>query len=82
MKILPQRTHNNLETKRSTKKFSRIEIPSEYSFKFSQDMEDVTYSIAFVTCHGATSNNTGHYFCEILDFNTGIWWRCDDDTIT
>ena len=24
----------------------------------------------------------GHYLCDILDFNTGIWWCCDDDNIT
>ena len=23
---------------------------------------------------------SGHYYCDILDFNTGIWWRFDDDT--
>ena len=24
----------------------------------------------------------GHYFCDVLDYNTGTWWNCDDATIT
>ena len=23
----------------------------------------------------------GHYVCDVLDYNTGTWWNCDDDTI-
>ena len=23
-----------------------------------------------------------HYFCDVLDYNTVIWWNCDDETIT
>ena len=26
--------------------------------------------------------DSGHYACDILDYNTGTWWNCDDDTIT
>ena len=45
-------------------------------------MEDATYSVVSVNYNNKTSNNTDHYFCDILDFNTGILWHCDDDTIT
>ena len=24
----------------------------------------------------------GHYICDMLDYNTVIWWSCDDETIT
>ena len=24
----------------------------------------------------------GHYVCDILDYITGTWWSCNDDTIT
>ena len=24
--------------------------------------------------------DSGHYVCDVLDYNTGTWWRCDDDT--
>ena len=24
----------------------------------------------------------GQYFCDVLDYNTGKWWNCDDETIT
>ena len=23
-----------------------------------------------------------YYVCDVLDYNTGTWWNCDDDTIT
>ena len=26
--------------------------------------------------------DSGHYVCDILDYNTGTWWRCDDEIIT
>ena len=26
--------------------------------------------------------DSGHYLCDILDYNTGTWWNCDDETIT
>ena len=24
----------------------------------------------------------GHYICDILDYSTGTWWKCDDEIIT
>ena len=45
-------------------------------------MADITYSPVSVNYHDGTSNNTRHYLCEKLDFNTGILWRCDDYKIT
>ena len=24
----------------------------------------------------------GHYYSDILDFNTYVWWRCDDENTT
>ena len=26
--------------------------------------------------------NKGHYVCDVLDYNTGTWWNCDDKKIT
>ena len=45
-------------------------------------MEDVTYSLVYINYHDGTSIRTGHYLCDIFDFNTGILWCCDDDNIT
>ena len=35
-------------------------------------MEDVTYYLVSINYHDGASNNTGRYFCDILDLNTGI----------
>ena len=24
----------------------------------------------------------GHYVCDVLDYNTGTWWKCDDEIVT
>ena len=24
----------------------------------------------------------GHYICDVLDYSTGTWWKCDDEIIT
>ena len=32
--------------------------------------------------HDGYSTRSGNYYCDILYFNTGIWWRYDDNTIT
>ena len=26
--------------------------------------------------------DTGHYVCDVLDYNIGTWWNCDDEKIT
>ena len=31
--------------------------------------------------HYGNSLDSGHYFSDIFDVNTGIWWHCDDDEI-
>ena len=32
--------------------------------------------------HNSNSMSSGHYYCDILYFNTRIWWRCDGETVT
>ena len=24
----------------------------------------------------------GHYVCDVLEYNTGTWWNCDNETIS
>ena len=24
----------------------------------------------------------GHYICDVLDYSTGTWWKCDDEIVT
>ena len=42
----------------------------------------VTYTPFYENYHDEDSMITGRYFCDILDFNTGIWWSCYDDNRT
>ena len=31
--------------------------------------------------HYGDSLNCGHYFSDVFDFKTGIWWHCDDSNV-
>ena len=39
----------------------------------------IIFSIKF---HIVNDMDKVNYVCDVLDYNTGTWWKCDDDTIT
>ena len=41
--------------------------------------DEIPYTIVSLIMHAGSSLDTGHYYSDILGFNTGIWWHCDDD---
>ena len=43
---------------------------------------EVLYIIVSVNLHIGNGMDKGHYVCDILDYNTGTWWNCDDAIIT
>ena len=42
---------------------------------------EVIYMIVSINLHIGNNMDKGHYVCVVLDYNTGTWWNCDDDTI-
>ena len=50
--------------------------------RFPEEKEDVHYSLISGIIHECNSIGSSHYCCDVLDFNTAIWWRCDDETVT
>ena len=44
--------------------------------------EKMLYAVVSLIMYMVYSFDCGHYYSEIFDFNTGIWWHCDDDEIT
>ena len=74
LRILLQRKQYHWHTQISTKINPGIEIPSEYLYNFTQDTEDVTYTLVPVNYRDGTSMRTVNYLGEILEFYTGIWW--------
>ena len=40
------------------------------------------YIIVSIKLHIGNDMDKGYYVCDVLDYNTGTWWNCDDETIT
>ena len=49
---------------------------------FPDKHPEVLYIIVSIKLHICNDLDKGHYVCDILDYNTGIWWNYDDETIT
>ena len=42
---------------------------------------EVIYILIYIKLYIGNDMDKGHYVCDVLDYNTGTWWNCDDDTI-
>ena len=49
---------------------------------FQDKHAEVVYILVFIKMHIGNDMNSGHYICDVLYYNTGTWWNCDDGTIT
>ena len=49
---------------------------------FPDKHPEVIYIFVSIKLHIGNDMNKGRYFCDVLDYNTGTWWNCDDETIT
>ena len=49
---------------------------------FSDKPPKVLYIIVSIKLNIGNDMDKGHFLCDVLDYNTGTWWNCDDDTIT
>ena len=49
---------------------------------FSGSHDEVVYIMASIKLHVGRDTDSDHYICDVLDYNTGTWWKCDYDIIT
>ena len=49
---------------------------------FSGKHQGVVYILVSIKLHIGNDMDSGHYVCDLLDYNIGTWCICDDDTIT
>ena len=61
---------------------TKIALPAHYSVYFTDKHHKELYIIVSIKLHIGNDLDKGHYVCDILDYNTGIWWNYDDETIT
>ena len=43
---------------------------------------EVLYILVSIKLHIGNDIDMGHCVCDVLYYNTGTWWNCDDATIT
>ena len=49
---------------------------------FSGKHDEVVYILVSIKLHVRKDMDSGHYICDVLDYNSGTWCNCDDDAIT
>ena len=81
LRISLQRTEYNVETESFCKNKTKIALSAQY-FLSRPNNPEVIYIIVSIKYHIGNYMDQGHYICDILDYSTGTWWKCDDETIT
>ena len=49
---------------------------------FSGKHNAVVYILVSIKHHGGKYMDSSHYIWNVLYYNTGTWWRCDNKKIT
>ena len=57
---------------------TKIALPAQYSMPFP-DKPEVLYILVSIKLHIGNDMDKGRYVCDVLDYNTGTWWNCDDE---
>ena len=82
LRIFLQISEFNFEKNQYCKNNTKIALPAQYSMYFPYKHSEVLYILVSVELHIGNDMYKGHYSCDVLYYNTGTWWNCDDDTIT
>ena len=48
---------------------------------FSGKNDKAVYILFSIKHNVGKDMDSGHYVCDVLDYNTGTWWICGDDRI-
>ena len=76
-----QRSHYNIEKNIFCKNKTKRALSAQYSMSFS-DNPDVIYILVSFKLNIFNDMDKGYYVCDVLDYNTGTWWNCNDEKIT
>ena len=79
MKTFLQRTTYDVESGIITK---IIAIPSEFFMSIRSINRKISCAFVSLVMHKGYSFHSGHYYSEVLDFNTGIWVCYGDDRLS
>ena len=68
------------ETFSKRKLSDRILLPR--TLRLPSSTSDVSYVLCAVQNHLGTTPHGGHYVAEVMDWTTGVWWECNDESVT
>ena len=68
------------ETFSKHKLSNRILLP--LTLRLPSSNSDVSYVLCAVQNHLGTTPHGGHYVAEVMDWTTGVWWECNDESVT
>ena len=76
LKFISQIGTYDMTTFQAIKNEYNVAISSEYFIKKPLGNDNIPYTLVSLI------RDCGHYVSDVFDFNTGIWWHCDDANIT
>ena len=82
LRIFLQRSEYNFQRYEYCKNKAKISPPSQNSMSFPGIDYEVLYIIVSINLHIGNDMGRVHYVCDVLYYNTGTWWNCDDTKIT
>ena len=81
LRISLQRTEYNVETDSFCKNKTKIALSAQYFLSLPNDTK-LIYALVYIKYHIGNDMDQGHYICDVLDYSTGIWRKCDDKIVT
>ena len=54
----------------------KVAIPSELFIAIPPRKENISYTLVSLIIHDVNSLDSGNFFSDVFDGNTGIWWYC------
>ncbi|KAJ1434734.1 hypothetical protein B484DRAFT_429047, partial [Ochromonadaceae sp. CCMP2298] len=63
------------------KTFERKKLKSEVALSDEMEVGGTRYKLVSALYHKGRSAYGGHYVCDVLAWETGQWWHCDDESV-
>ena len=81
MKILLQGGADDMNTGEAIKNELKVTITLEFLYKQPSSNKNISYTQVSLINHDGDSLDCGHYFSDVFDANTGVWWHCDEENM-
>ena len=82
LRIFLQRSEYNSDKDGFQINKTNIAIPSQYSVYFTGSDDELVYIMVSIKIRVGKDIDSGNSYWYVLDYNTGTWWICEDETIT